>query len=307
MEEIFLRMAGALAREMGLGRIEPIQIEPMGADEQGYSGAKLSRLRFLMPDGTRRSFVLKYAGPMERLAMDLLTRQGRGHTPHAHQQPPLDREGWFIMQDIGPNRWTPQGPDWKRKVAGALAEIHRDNLGFADRFPQACQAGEAHWRDVVGRLSVDHFERQCQSDNAFSARYAHLMPKLRRRGEIFARNMIQLCREGNSLTLTHGDLQTMDGDHVRCLAGRPMIIDWGFSRYAPFYIDLVDYFTLEEAEWYRLALCQGGVELGQGDFEERWRMAAPYPGFIYLYPALMAHRRGDEALLERRLARILAE
>lgn len=36
-------------------------------------------------------------------------------------------------------------------------------------------------------------------------------------------------------------------------------------------------------------------------------MAAPYPGFIYLYPALMAHRRGDEALLERRLARILAE
>ena len=89
---------------------------------------------------------------------------------------------------------------------------------------------------------------------SFAGQYSRVLPKLRKTAERFATDMADLYRDGTSVTVTHGDLQDMVGDHVRCFQGRPMIIDWGFSRLAPFYIDLVDYFTQEEALLY-LYIC----------------------------------------------------
>ena len=104
--------------------------------------------------------------------------------------------------------------------------------------------------------------------------------------------MTELYQDGTSITITHGDLQNISGDHVRCFKGKPMIIDWGFSRLAPFYIDLVDYFTQEEAMLYLEALQYRNIKISKRDFEECYHMASLYPVFIYLYPALVQYDSG---------------
>ena len=63
-----------------------------------------------------------------------------------------------------------------------------------------------------------------------------------------------LYKETQWLTLTYGDLQSINGDHVYNIQEIPYIIDFGFASYAPFYIDLVDYFSFENAALYHKAL-----------------------------------------------------
>ena len=184
--------------------------------------------------------------------MQLLTDQKRGHTPSSYTdlRKPNENE-WFIMQDVRLCEPVPRGSlDWKRKVAAALADIHTDNFKCTDQIPCLPHADKEYWDYITMQISVDHFEKQCEKDNVFAKKYAGMLPKLHRRAEAFVQDLTALYREGSSLTAMHGDLQSIDGDHVRCFQGKPMIIDWGFSQYAPFYIDLVDYFTPEEALFY---------------------------------------------------------
>lgn len=118
--------------------------------------------------------------------------------------------------------------------------------------------------------------------------------------------MLALSQEEATLTVTHGDLQTICGDHVRRFRDRPMVIDWGFTQRAPFYIDLVDFFTRQESLLYWEALRRQGSALSQASFLERWQAASLYPGFIYLYPALMQYLRGDDSRLEKLINLLLA-
>lgn len=71
--------------------------------------------------------------------------------------------------------------------------------------------------------------------------------------------MLALSLEEATLTVTHGDLQTICGDHVRRFRDRPMVIDWGFTQRAPFYIDLADFFTRQESLLYWEALRRQGA------------------------------------------------
>ena len=118
--------------------------------------------------------------------------------------------------------------------------------------------------------------------------------------------MLALSKEEATLTVTHGDLQTIRGDHVRRFRDRPMVIDWGFTQRAPFYIDLADFFTRQESLLYWEALRRQGSALSQASFLERWQAASAYPGFIYLYPALMQYLRGDDSRLEKLINLLLA-
>ena len=118
--------------------------------------------------------------------------------------------------------------------------------------------------------------------------------------------MLALSLEEATLTVTHGDLQTICGDHVRLFRDGPMVIDWGFTQRAPFYIDLVDFFTRQESLLYWEALRRQGSALSQASFLERWQAASVYPGFIYLYPALMQYLRGDDSRLEKLINLLLA-
>ena len=64
-------------------------------------------------------------------------------------------------------------------------------------------AQEGHWQRVTTALSLDHLQRQCQQDGAFSRRYGSLLPQLYKRGERFVREMLpsreRLVRENRYL------------------------------------------------------------------------------------------------------------
>lgn len=256
MEDIFLQLADSLSEQLGNGPVQSVHSAPMRFDEQGYSGEKLLRLHCTFSDGKSNSYICKYADLSERIVMRILTEQKRGHSPFAYSDlKDTSQTAWFIMQDIRTCEKIPCSVSvWKRQVAAALADIHTDNLGAADKNSRLLPADEAYWKHITTKISVDHFEKKCASDNHFAGQYSRVLPKLRKTAERFATDMADLYRDGTSVTVTHGDLQDMVGDHVRCFQGRPMIIDWGFSRLAPFYIDLVDYFTQEEALLY-LYIC----------------------------------------------------
>ena len=86
----------------------------------------------------------------------------------------------------------------------------------------------------------------------------------------------------------------------------PYIIDFGFARYAPFYVDLVDYFSFENVALYHKALTFRGFSLNRKDFEERFRAAFPYPCFIYMFPSIMQWKNGAEERLQKLLHRLLS-
>lgn len=308
MQDTFFRLADELSSRMGIGAVHSVHPEPMEENERGFSGARLVRLACVFSNGKTGSFVCKHACFPERTVMQKLTEQKRGHTPFSYADLSQAAESaWFIMQDVrscGPI--SHGGSDWKRKVAAALADIYTDNFECAGKFLGLPHADEAYWNHIATQISVDHFERQCERDNAFAKKYAGVLTKLRRRAEVFVKDMTALYREGSGLTVTHGDLQITSGDHVRCFQGKPMIIDWGFSRYAAFYIDLVDYFAPEEALLYLEELNHRGVIISKNDFEERFRAASCYPAFIYLYPALMQYNRKDGVRLDF-LLRVLCQ
>ena len=303
METVFLQLANRLSRQLGRGPVTSVSPVPMEGDEQSYSGAKLLRLRCVLPGGESCSYICKYAGLPERFVMQTLTEQGKGHSPAACADlGNTAQTAWFLMEDVRSGEAPPCGlPAWKRQVAAALADIHADNLGAAPGTSPLPFADETYWKEITTKISVDHFERKCASDNQFAREFSPVLSKLRKAAERFAADMTALSRDGTSVTLTHGDLQDSAGDHVRCFRGRPMVIDWGFSRLAPFYIDLVDYFTPEEALLYWRELQRLGVPLRQRAFEEGYRAASLYPVFVYLYPALAQYGRGDKRKLERLL------
>ena len=126
---------------------------------------------------------------------------------------------------------------------------------------------------------------------------------MRKAGHAFARDMTALSKETQWLTLTHGDLQDMEGSHVYNVLGKPYVIDFGFARYAPFYIDLVDYFSFENAALYHKALTNKGFSLSRPDFEERFRAAYRYPCFIYMFPSIMQWKSGSKERLLKLLHR----
>lgn len=306
MKDYFLKLANQLCKQAGLKQVRSVEPISMDSDEQGYSGSRLIRLKCTFIDGMTGSFVYKSASLCERKIMQVLTDQKRGYSPYSYSDlNQTDENSWLIMQDIRSGERIPYNHDlWKKQVASALADIHVDNFVNTNKIPQIPYADEAYWKWITTQISVDHFERKCVQDNLFARQYGRELPKLRKQAQRFVRNMTQLARDGTSLTVTHGDLQKMDGDHVRCFKGQPVIIDWGFGRYAPFYIDLVDYFTQEEAMVYLKELHNQGIIVSQSMFKEGYAMTRCYPVFIYMYPALEQYNRGDDTRLNALLSRL---
>lgn len=304
MDDVFFKLADSLSEQIGNGQLYSACSAPMRSDEKGYSGAKLVRLNCTFSNGKMCSYICKYAALSERSVMQILTEQKRGHSPYSFSDLQESEEtAWFIMQDIRSCETLPRDiSTWKKQVAAALADIHTDNLGSADKTPYLLHANENYWKYITTKISVDHFEKKCVLDNRFSAQYSKVLRKLRKLAERFVKDMTELYQDGTSLTITHGDLQNISGDHVRCFNGMPMIIDWGFSRLAPFYIDLVDYFTQEEAMLYLEELRYRNITISRRDFEECYHMASLYPVFIYLYPALVQYDSGKKEKLHRLLS-----
>lgn len=302
------RYANKLACILNMGSVVTVKERPMDSDEQGFSGAALIRLNVVFNDGQQGNFICKKADLKERLVMQTLTEQGHLYTPAAYSEDCVsDKPMWMIQQDLGKRINAPYGNlQWLERVGNALAEIHGNNMNRGNEMPWLPRADSDYWEKIVTQISVDHFEKAVCEDHRFARQFESYLPKLREAGNAFASDMTALCEETQWLTLTHGDLQSIEGDHVYNIQEKPYIIDFGFARYAPFYIDLVDYFSFGNAVLYHKALTARGFTLSLPDFEERFRAAYRYPCFIYMFPSIMQWKNGSEERLLKLLQRILS-
>ena len=283
-----IHIAQGLANILGFGTISHLTEDAMGKNERGFSGAKVVRKRVFFSSGASTSMIFKLTDRKERCAMKLLTEQKQCSPACYSEDVQADMPCWMAMEDLGQQKFAePCNEPWLQRVADSLASIHSMNMDKGAEMPWLPIADEAYWQSVVTTLSVDHFERRMEQDAAFNQEFGSYLPKLREIGQRFAASMSALSKENHVMTLTHGDLQMRDGAHIYCCGGTPRIIDFGFCRYAPFYLDLAGWFGREDLQLYYDALCERGFTLRYADFEERARTAYRYNGFIYLCPSVM--------------------
>lgn len=300
-------LAEQLSQILCLGRITDIRESAMDTYEKGYSGAEIFRIECSFENKEKQSFICKKAELKERMVMRRLTEQGHLYTPAAYSENCSSQEPkWMIQQDLGIRIAAPRNDrEWMCNVAVAFAEIHGNNMDRGNEMPWLARADADYWNKIVTQISLSHFEKAVCEDNDFARQFEAVLPKLQAAGRQFAEDMISLCNESEWLTLTHGDVQDINGSHVYNVSMHPYIIDFGFSSYAPFYIDLVDYFSLDEAFLYRQVLADKGFCINPNDFEERFRIASKYPGFIYMFPGIMQWKNGSENRLKCCLRKIL--
>lgn len=130
MAEELIALASRFSQRMGGGVPVAVCTEPMGPGEEGFSGAKLLRLRCTYADGGEATCIAKHTTWQERAVMQTFTGQGRGFTPAAWDTQETSREdAWLLLEDVSLSQPLP--PDtlaWKAQVAQALAALHGDNL-----------------------------------------------------------------------------------------------------------------------------------------------------------------------------------
>nr|HMN27323.1 phosphotransferase [Caldilineaceae bacterium] len=136
----------------------------------------------------------------------------------------------------------------------------------------------------------------------FAAEFARYTPQLERAAEKLARAVDSLWQEGDSLTLTHGEVH---GDHLMLYANQLYLIDWGWSYYGPFYLDLPAYFTAQTVQHYHRALVEQGYELAEADFRERFQAIGPYVGFKYLCSGIFQWPPGPTSVTGRRILHMI--
>ena len=306
MESIIHETAQGLADVLGYGIVSHIEAENMADNEQGWSGAEVVRKKVFFKDGTNTSMIFKIAERKERCAMKLLTEQAQCSPASFSCDVISDEPRWMALEDLGQQK--PASPDdgmWLNKVAKNLASIHAANMGKGAEMPWLPVADGAYWQSVVTRISVAHFERKMKENLGFEQQFGKYLPKLQDAGCRFANDMTALYNEKEFLTLTHGDLQMHDGTHIYNCDGMPRIIDFGFCRYAPFYIDLAGWFTADNIKLYYDELSAKGIPIKYADFEERARTAFRYSGFIYLCPSVIAWQDGPTERTGQRLLQAL--
>lgn len=307
MNEKFLTLAQGLSDLLNVGRIVRLDAGNLGEDERGWSGAEVRRVQVFYESGTEGSVIMKQTALKERCAMKSLTEKGHRFTPASFSlNLTSDSPEWMCMEDLGkPQPPSGDDPMWMSRAAEALASIHSDHMGKGAEMPWLPHADAAYWRFITTQISIDHFERKMKESREFRDEFGKYLPLLRDKAELFARDMTALYREGNCLTLTHGDIQTVDGAHIYSCSGHPRIIDFGWCHYAPFYVDLASYFTFEEAKLYYDALLRKGIELKYSDFDERLRTAFRYNGFIYFCPSVINWGSGPTERTGKRLLQML--
>ncbi|OME80233.1 hypothetical protein BK120_20645 [Paenibacillus sp. FSL A5-0031] len=274
--------------------------------ERGWSGAEVRRIEVTYENGQKESMIFKEAALKERMVMKTLTDQGRLNTPAAFSLDlETDEPRWMAIEDLGSVKSPPSSVDWSPRVAEALARIHARNMHRGQEMLWLPHADGQYWKNLVTKISVDHFETLMDQNPQFCREFGAYLPSLREKADTFARDMEALYDERESLTLTHGDLQSVDGPHIHYYNGKPYFIDFGWIYYAPFYIDLASYFNLEHAKLYYNELIANGISLSYDDFYERLRVAFRYSGLIYLYPSIRQWSIGPTELTGKRLLHML--
>lgn len=301
------KVAQGLSDILGFGTVDLIKTGKMEEDERGWSGAEVVRKKIFFADGTSRTMIFKYAELNERAAMKALTERARPFVPAAYSADTvINKPMWMAQEDLG--RLMMPDADcsvWLSGVAEALSTIHTAFLENGKEMQWLARADREYWEKVVTGLSVDHFARKMQENPDFNREFGKYLPKLQKTGKDFVRDMTAMSEDEKCMTLTHGDLQMHDGTHIYDRNGTSCVIDFGFCRYAPFYIDLAGWFTADTLHLYYDAFCNRGNAISYKEFETRAKTAFRYAGFIYLCPSVMDWANGPTGQTGKRLLQSL--
>ena len=111
MAEELIALAPQFSQRMGGGVPVTVCAEPMDPGEEGFSGAKLLRLRCTYADGGEATCIAKHTTWQERAVMQTFTGQGRGFTPAAWDTQETSREdAWLLLEDVSPSQPLPRWP-----------------------------------------------------------------------------------------------------------------------------------------------------------------------------------------------------
>jgi hypothetical protein len=285
-----------------------VEAVAMAENERGWSGAEIRRYKVTMQQGDVISLLTKTMPLKERRALDLLSREEHANVPFAFSHD-LTTEGMVLacLRDLGSVKVgiptgedvTPVTPELNRAVAQALAAIHVRYLGQAQQLAWLPTADEAYVSDfLVPEVWRAHWEKAMRSDSAFAAEFGSYTAALEDAAGKFARAIQALWQEGDSLTLTHGEVH---GEHIMLYQERPYLIDWGWTYYGPFYLDLPAYFTPQTVHHYHQALVENGIEFSLADFMERYQAIGRYVGFKYLCSGIWLWPPGPTAVTGQRI------
>jgi aminoglycoside phosphotransferase (APT) family kinase protein len=281
----------------GAAAITVMQITEDAPPQQGASGSEVRVYSVIHKINGGQSetvpLVIKNASPLEQQVIQLLTNQ-RQAIPAAYiPELRADQSMSVYMQyararPVDDTISDPYHPI-ARQVADSLARIHA-----ANRMP--CPAWLPKVSDnLMGELYLNETQIQwerCLQSNEFYSEFGQYDTRLRSSLDQFLALMHDLTTEADTLTLINSDLHP---DHIRLLNdGRPVFIDWQQACYGSFYLDLVNYFSIETALLYRDALADAGYSIPPAEFMERFREVGRYMGLRYFEVGLLAWQAGGE-------------
>ncbi len=239
------------------------------------------------------TLLTKDAPLVERRVLDHFSREGQPGIPFSHVLDlATDGPALVCQQDLTPDG-APPNEVVIRGAAGRFARIHHANLGRTRELPWLPRADRAY---VAGGFVLGNCWEQWDETmrlEAFAREWGPQRSRLEAAAARFLADMDQLWTEGDSLTLIHADLHH---DQVLVHDSEPYIIDWGQARYGSFYLDLPNYFTIEQASTHRDALAASGLVVPEDRFVERFEMARRYVAFKYLGYTMWSSRNGGPPL-----------
>jgi aminoglycoside phosphotransferase (APT) family kinase protein len=250
---------------------------------------------------------------VERQVGVMLSQHGHAHVPFTHTLDlKSDSPALACMEDIeGTKLGLPGGiprstvePETDRAVARALASFHARYLGRIEELPWLPHGDRGYVSDfLVAQVWRSWWDGALVGQPAFAREFDRYTPKLEAVAAQLIATVEDLWRERASLTLTHGELHA---EHILLRDGHPYFIDWATAHYAPFYLDLVAYFTPDRVEHYRKALSDEGIDVPRALFMERYREIGRYVGFKWLCSGIWQWGSGPTERTGRRLLHMIA-
>lgn len=256
----------------------------------GLSAAPVRRHELLLEaaGGETKSqrLVTKSAELRERRVLAWLTGQQQPNVPFSHTLDlTTDGPALVCMQDVGdtrrPTSLEPITAAELQREAEGLAAIHLANRGRARELAWLPRIDHSYFADaIIERWWRPHWQRALQ-DEAFPRTFGPYLTPVEVAAVQMVEEMTALSAEDDSLTLIHTDINP---SNVLVHNATPYYIDWQVAHYGPFYLDLPHHFcTRRQAEHYRRALELAGLALSPPAFEQRYRAAARYIGFRYIW------------------------
>jgi hypothetical protein len=255
----------------------------------GMSGSAVMRhtIQYTTTAGSAStSLITKDAERHEWRVLQHLQSQQQPNIPFAHSIDTSDNERLRIcLQDVGDqNRPTSLDPISETELireATGLAAIHTANFQQHRALDWVPSMSSAYIHDMLFVRAWRPAWETAIADARFAAAFRPTIPRIEAAAETIVADMQALLDEPLSQTLIHADLNP---SNVLVYHGQPYFIDWQTAMRGPFYIDLPHHHcTLLQAEHYRQALATQGHKISRHDFAERYRVAARYIGFRYMW------------------------